>query len=215
MHIEPPHASLQQLHELGLITAQELDDANAERDVAAYERLHPSEDDIDMPELAQDAGLVDTLGWLLLTDLLPKNDLDKRMPTLPPGQQALLADGVRHYNRREIDDLYELDLLNQFQRDTAHAAVPSDRMFYTPWIAMRWLVVNGVLSTQQFEALEVRVRASGSELAREIMEASRLRHGHDTIPYKRPPAWKGALIVLGMILVMSVLYGAVTGFKGA
>lgn len=215
MHIESPHASLQQLHHLGLITAQELEDANAERDVAAYERLHPPEDPVDMPELAQDADLVSTLGWLLLTDLLPKNDLDQRMPTLPPGQQALLTDGVRHYNRREIDDLYELDLLNQFQRDAAHTAVPNDRLFYTPWIAMRWLVVNGVLSSQQFEALEERVRASGSELAREIMEASRLRHGHDRIPYKRPPAWKGALIVLGMILVMSVLYGAVTGFKGA
>ena len=215
MHIEPPHASLQQLHQLGLISTQELEDANAERDVAAYERLHPSEDDIDMPELAQDADLVATLGWLLLTDLLPKNDLDKRMPTLPPRQQALLAEGVRHYNRREIDDLYALDLLNQFQRDTAHAAAPADRMFHAPWIAMRWLVVNGVLSTQEFEALEVRVRANGSELAREIMAAARLRHGHDRIPYKRPPAWKGALIVLGMILVMSLLYGAVTGFKGA
>lgn len=215
MHIEPPHASLQQLHQLGLITAQELEDANAERDVAGYERLHPPEDPVDMPELAQDADLASTLGWLLLTDLLPKNDLDQRMANLPPGQQALLADGVRHYNRREVNDLYELDLLDQFQRDAAHAAVPGDRLFYTPWIAMRSLVVNGVLSTQQFEALEVRVRASGSELAREIMEASRLRHGHDRIPYKRPPAWKGALIVLGMILVMSVLYGAVTGFKGA
>ena len=211
MHTEPPHASLQQLHQLGLISAQELDDANAERDVAAHERLHPSEDDIDMPELAQDAGLVDTLGWLLLTDLLPKNDLDQRMPALPPGQQTLLADGVRHYNRREVDALYELDLLDQFQRDAAHAAVPGDRILYSPWIAMRWLVVNGILSTQQFEALEVRVRAHGSELAREIMAASRLRHGHDRIPYKRPPAWKGALIVLGMIVVMSVLYGFVTG----
>ena len=211
MHTEPPHASLQQLHQLGLISAQELDDANAERDVAAHERLHPSEDDIDMPELAQDAGLVDTLGWLLLTDLLPKNDLDQRMPALPPGQQTLLADGVRHYNRREVDALYELDLLDQFQRDAAHAVVPGDRILYSPWIAMRWLVVNGVLTTQQFEALEVRVRAHGSELAREIMAASRLRHGHDRIPYKRPPAWKGALIVLGMIVVMSVLYGFVTG----
>ena len=211
MHTEPPHASLQQLHQLGLISAQELDDANAERDVAAYERRHPSEDDIDMPELAQDAGLVDTLGWLLLTDLLPKNDLDQRTPALPPGQQTLLADGVRHYNRREVDALYELDLLDQFQRDAAHAAVPGDRILYSPWIAMRWLVVSGILSTQQFEALEVRVRAHGSELAREIMAASRLRHGHDRIPYKRPPAWKGALIVLGMIVVMSVLYGVVTG----
>ena len=211
MHTEPPHPSLEQLHQLGLISAQELEDANAERDVAAWERLHPPEDPVDMPELAQDADLVSTLGWLLLTDLLPKNDLDKRMPTLPPGQQALLADGVRHYNRREIDALHELDLLNQFQRDAAHAAVPGDRILYSPWIAMRWLVVSGILSTQQFEALEVRVRAHGSELAREIMAASRLRHGHDRIPYKRPPAWKGALIVLGMIVVMSVLYGFVTG----
>lgn len=211
MHTEPPHASLQQLHQLGLISAQELDDANSERDVAGYERLHPSEDDIDMPELAQDADLASTLGWLLLTDLLPKNDLDQRMASLPSGQQALLADGVRHYNRREIDDLYELDLLNQFQRDAAHAAAPGDRILYSPWIAMRWLVVNDVLPTAQFEALEERVRTHGSELAREIMAASRLRHGHDRIPYKRPPAWKGALIVLGMIMVMSVLYGAVTG----
>ncbi|MEG1116770.1 MAG: hypothetical protein RSE46_17180, partial [Janthinobacterium sp.] len=58
---------------------------------------------------------------------------------------------------------------------------------------------------------EVRVRAHGSELAREIMAASRLRHGHDRIPYKRPPAWKGALIVLGLILVMSVMYGWLSG----
>ena len=211
MHTEPPHASLHQLHQLGLITAQELDEANSERDVAAHERLHPPEEPLDMPELAQDADLVTTLGWLLLTDLLPKNDLDKRMHTLPPGQQALLADGVRHYNRREVDDLYELDLLNPFQRDAAHAAVPADRMLYTPWIAMRWLVVNNILPTAQFEALAVHVREHGSALAREIMDASRLRHGHDRIPYQRPPAWKGALIVLGMILVMSVLYGVVTG----
>lgn len=210
MHTEPPHPSLHQLHQLGLISAQELDDANAERDVAAYERLHPPEEPVDMPQLAQDADLVNTLGWLLLTDLLPKNDLDQRVAALPSGQQALLADGVRHYNRREVDALFELDLLNPFQRDAAHAAVPGDRILYSPWIAMRWLVVNGVLTTQQFEALEVRVRASGSELAREIMQASRLRHGHDRIPYKRPPAWKGALIVLGMILVMSFIYGAVS-----
>ncbi len=211
MHTEPPHASLHQLHQLGLITAQELDEANSERDVAAHERLHPPEEPVDMPELAQDADLVTTLGWLLLTDLLPKNDFDKRAATLPPRQQALAAEGVRYYNRREVDALYELDLLNQFQRDAAHAAVPADRMLYTPWIAMRWLVVNDILPTAQFEALEAHVREHGSALAREIMEASRLRHGHDRIPYKRPPAWKGALIVLGMILVMSVLYGVVTG----
>ena len=211
MPTEPPHPALNQLHQLGLITAAELEQANAERDVAAQERLHPPEDPIDMPQLAQDADLVTTLGWLLLTDFLPKNDLDKRMATLPPKQQALAAEGVRHYNRREIDDLYELDLLNQFQRDAAHAAAPSERMFYSPWIAMRWLVVNGVLSTAQFEALEVRVRANGSELAREIMEASRLRHGEDRIPYKRPPAWKGALIVLGLILAASVIYGLISG----
>lgn len=215
MHIEPPHASLQQLHQLGLITAQELDEANAERDVAGYERLHPPEDPVDMPELAQDADLVSTLSWLLLTDLLPKNDFDKRVAALPPEQQALAADAVRHYNRREVDELYQHDLLNQFQRDAAHAAVPGDRIFYSPWIVMRWLVVNDVLPTPQFEALEERVRANGSVAAREIMEAARLRHGHDVIPYKRPPAWKGALIVLGMIMVMSVIYGAVTGFKGA
>ena len=212
MHIEPPHASLGQLHQLGLITAQELDEANSERNAAAHERLHPPEDPVDMPELAQDADLASTLGWLLLTDLLPKNDFDKRVARLPPRQQALAAEGVRHYNRREVDALYELDLLNQFQRDAAHAAVPADRMFYSAWIAMRWLVVNGVLPTPQFEALEERVRTHGSELAREIMQAARLRHGHDIIPYKRPPAWKGALIVLGMILVMSVIYGAVTGW---
>ena len=210
MHTEPPHPSLQQLHQLGLISAQELDDANAERDVAGYERLHPPENPVGMPELTQDADLASTLGWLLLTDMLPKNDLDQRVAALPREQQALLADGVRYYNRREVDALYELDLLNQFQRDAAHAAVPGDRILYSPWIALRWIVAQGILTTPQFEALEVRVRAYGSELAREIMQAARLRHGHDRIPYKRPPAWKGALIVLGLILVMSLIYGAVS-----
>ncbi|WFR78939.1 hypothetical protein P9875_25100 [Janthinobacterium rivuli] len=81
-------------------------------------------------------------------------------------------------SEREADALYQLDLLNQVQRDAA---------------------------------LEVRVREHGSELTRDIMEASRLRHGHDHIPYQRPPAWKGALIVLGLILVMSVVYGWFSG----
>lgn len=211
MHTEPRHASLEQLHQLGLITTQELDQANAERDIAAHERLHPPEEDIGMPELAPDAGLAATLGWLLLTDLLPKNELDTRLATLPPRQQALAAEGVRHYNRREIDALHDLDLLNPFQRDAAHAAVPGDRLLVSPWAAMRWLVVHGVMTTPQFEALEVRTRAHGSELAREIMAAARLRHGHDRIPYRRPPPWKGALIVLGLILAMSVIYGVVTG----
>lgn len=210
MHTEPPHPSLTQLHQLGLISAQELDEANAERNVAAYERLHPSEDPVDMPELAQDADLISTLGWLLLTDLLPKNDVEKRVAKLAPEQQALATGGVQYYNRREVDALYELDLLDQFQRDAAHAAVPGERLLVSPWIVMRWIVVQGILTTQQLEALEERVCAHGSELAREIMEASRLRHGHDRIPYKRPPAWKGALIVLGLILVMSFIYGAVS-----
>lgn len=98
-----------------------------------------------MPELAQDADLASTLGWLLLTDLLPRNDFEKRVTRLTPEQQALAAEGMRHYKRSDI------------------------------------------------------------------MEASRLRHGEDCIPYKRPPAWKGALTVLGMILVMSVIYGLITG----
>ena len=91
-----------------------------------------------------------------------------------PHQLALDEANSEH----DVDALYQLDLLNQFQRDAA---------------------------------LEVRVREHGSELMRGIMTASRLRHGRERIPYQRPPAWKGALIVLGLILLMSVVYGVLTG----
>lgn len=213
----------QHLQDLGLMSAQEREDAIAELDIADHELLHPPEEDAGMPLLAPDANLVSTLAWLLLSDMLPKDTFLKRVADLPrqyqgaalQERQQLAAQGVQHYNRREIDELHEVGLLNDFQRDAAHAAVPGDRLLISPWIAMRSLVVNHVLSTQQFEELEVRTRAHGSELAREIMQAARLRHGHDRIPYKRPPAWKGALIVLAMLLVFSLIYGAATGKLGA
>ena len=213
----------QHLQELGLLSAQEREDAIAELDIADHELLHPPEDDAGVPLLAPDADLVSTLAWLLLSDMLPKDTFLKRVTDLPRQHQGaallerqqLAAQGVQHYNRREIDELHEVGLLNSFQRDAAHAAVPGDRLLLSPWIAMRWLVVNHVLSTQQFEELEVRTRAHGSELARDIMQAARLRHGHERIPYKRPPAWQGALIVLAMLLVFSFIYGTVTGKLGA
>ena len=208
-----PHPALASLHALGLLTTAELEEAIAELDIAAHERLHPPEDDIDMPELALDAGLVNTVAWLLYTDLLPKNEFLQRVAALPrqyqgaalQERQQLASAGVQQHNRMAVGTLYEENLLDQFQRDAAYAAVPGDQLIVSPAIAMRWMVAQHLLSAQQLQAVELRTSTHGTELGRMIMDTARLQPYHVHKPYQRPPAWKGALIVLGLIAVISLI----------
>lgn len=193
------HAVLAGLLQLGLLTAAERDDAIAELDIAAFERAHPSDDDIDVPQLAVDANAVDTLAWLLLTDLLPEDDFLRRVRDLPRQhggaalleRQQLAAAALQQVNCQAVDALYQEDLIDQWQRDAAHAIVPQDRMLASPIAALRFMLGQGTLSARQFDAL--RTRRHGSELARLIVEGAARQ---ERPAYARPGTWIAAALML-------------------
>lgn len=196
------HHSLTSLHELGLINAEELEEAIAELDIAAFERRHRPEELVDMPVLADDADQATALAWLLEADLLAPEPLFERLRQRP-ACKPLVVQALQQVYRQAIELLYQEDLLNQWQRDSAYEYPPSDTLVATPVAAMRWLLQHRVLSPQQLQALQARSRTHGSELARIIVQAA---GKPERAAYRRPPAWQGALAVLGMLLVFSCLY---------
>ncbi|MGK5038832.1 hypothetical protein ACQ4WQ_00670 [Janthinobacterium sp. GB1R12] len=198
------HPSLAELRQLGLITPQELGEAMDELDILAQ----PDEDDVDMPRLAEGAGLADTLAWLLRTDLLPQDDFLRRVRDLPRQhdgaalleRQQLAADALTLVNRQAIDILYDEDLLDQWQRDAAHASLPADRLLASPVAALRDMLRQGTLTAQQFEALRLRTRQRGSELAGLIVDAA-ARQARPA--YARPGTWMMAALLL-LVLAFAV-----------
>lgn len=193
------HPALAQVRQLGLISENELDDAIAELEILALDE----EDDVDMPRLAADATAADALAWLLHTDLLPQDDFLRRVQDLPRrhGSQALFerqqlaADALKLVNRRAIDTLYDEDLISPWQRDTAYASLPVDRLLASPIAALREMLRQGTLTAQQFELL--RTRQHGSELGRIIVDGTARQIRRDRPACARPGTWvMAALLVL-------------------
>lgn len=193
------HPALAQVRQLGLISENELDDAIAELEILALDE----EDDVDMPRLAADATAADALAWLLHTDLLPQDDFLRRVQDLPrrhgsPAlfeRQQLAADALKLVNRRAIDTLYDEDLISPWQRDTAYASLPVDRLLASPIAALREMLRQGTLTAQQFELL--RTRQHGSELGRIIVDGTARQIRRDRPACARPGTWvMAALLVL-------------------
>lgn len=193
------HPALAQVRQLGLISENELDDAIAELEILDLDE----EDDVDMPRLAADATAADALAWLLHTDLLPQDDFLRRVQDLPrrhgsPGlfeRQQLAADALKLVNRRAIDTLYDEDLISPWQRDTAYASLPVDRLLASPIAALREMLRQGTLTEQQFELL--RTRQHGSELGRIIVDGTARQIRRDRPACTRPGTWVlAALLVL-------------------
>ncbi|WP_215406363.1 hypothetical protein [Janthinobacterium sp. JC611] len=201
------HPALAELRQLGLITAQERDEAMDELDILAL----PDEDDIDMPQLAAGAGLAQTLAWLLRTDLLPQDAFLPRVRDLPRQhggaalleRQQLAAAALKLVNGQAIDTLYDEDLIDQWQRDAAHASLPSDRLLASPIAALCDMLRQGTLSAPQFEALRLRANRRGAELARIIVDGA-ARQAHQERPaHARPGTW-----AMATLLVLAAAFAA-------
>ncbi|MGK5057206.1 hypothetical protein ACQ4WY_09695 [Janthinobacterium sp. LB2P49] len=192
------HPALAQVRQLRLITENELDDAIGELEILAL----GEEDDVDMPRLAADASAADALAWLLLTDLLPQDDFLRRVQDLPrlhggPAlleRQQLAADALKLVNRQAIDTLYDEDLINQWQRDAAHASLPENRLLASPIASLREMLRQGTLTAQQFELL--RTRQHGSELGRIIVDGAARQARRERPAYARPGTWVVAALLL-------------------
>ncbi|KAB0326661.1 hypothetical protein LSO07_24785 [Janthinobacterium sp. PLB04] len=205
------HPALAQVRQLGLITNDELDDAIAELEIIELQRKHNEEEDIDVPKLAAGAGLVDTLAWLLLTDLLPQDAFFQRVSDLPRQhggaalleRQQLATEALKLVNGQAIDTLYDEDLIDQWQRDAAHASLSADRLLASPVAALRAMLRQGTLSAPQFEALRLRTRQRGSELGRIIVEGVAQQARRKRPAYARPGTWVMAVLLLVAVLAVA------------
>ena len=208
------HPALAQVRQLRLITDNELDDAIAELEILALDE----EDDVDMPRLAADASAADALAWLLRTDLLPQDDFLRRVQDLPRRhggtalleRQQLAAAALQQVNRHAVDTLYEENLIDQWQRDAAHASLPTDRLLPSPIAALRDMLRQDTLTQPQFEAL--RTRQHGSELARIIVDGTVRQARRDRPAYARPGTWVLAAL---LVLALALAGGAIVGGQAA
>lgn len=203
------HPALAALRQLGLITATELDEAMDELEILALDEA----DDVDMPRLAAGADAATALAWLLRTDLLPQDAFLPRVRELArqhggaalQERQQLAAAALKLVNRLAVDTLYEEDLINQWQRDAAHASLPADRMLASPIAALRDMLAQGALTPPQFEAL--RARRHGSALARIIVDGAARQIRRERPFHARPATWLLAALLLALALAGRAIVG--------
>lgn len=210
--------TLEQLLQLELIREDERDDALDELESIALQRADNARDGIKVHELAAKPSLADTLAWVLGCGLVPAEIFPDRVADLASRHEGdalqqrrqLAASALLQANRRAVDMLYDEDLLDQWQRDAAHDALPTDRLIATPVAALRFIVKHGTLSAQQWTALQLRTRRHGTEFGRVIVEGASRRASLDRPPYARPETW---LVALLLVLLLAAFAGRSLFFK--
>lgn len=196
MSSDPRLLPLAELLRLGLITLDEHDDALAELEIVEIQRAHNAEEGIDVPELAFDADLQQTLAWLLSEELV---DMQRFLAMLQAqdGRQQLASAALQQANRQPFATLYDENLINQWQRDAAIDRLPPDLLIASPVAALRLMLAQGSLSPQDYQALKVRTRAHGSARARMIVDAAgQPQHGWRGW---RPSTWMMVVIMLVLL----------------
>lgn len=198
MTTDPRLLPLAELLRLGLLTLDEHDDALAELEIVEIQRAHNAAEGINVPELAMDADALQALAWMLGEELVDMPRFLAMLQALPPQDERrqLAASALQQANHQPFDTLYDENLINQWQRDAAIDRLPPDRLIASPVAALRLLLAQGGMSAQDYQALKVRTRTHGSELARMIVDAAgkpQQQHGW------RPSTWMILVIVLAFL----------------
>lgn len=198
---DPRLKPLAELQRLGLVTRDEFDDTLAELEIIEIQRAHNAAEGIAVPELAFDADLPQTLAWLLGEELVDTQRVFAMLKTLPPQDERrqLAATALQQANRQPFATLYDENLINQWQRDTAIDRLPPDRLIASPVAALRLMLAQGSMSAQDYQALKTRTRAQGSDLARMIVDAAGKRQPQHGWRAWRPSTWMSVVIVLALL----------------
>lgn len=205
MSTDPRLKPLDELRQLDLITSDEYDDTLAELDIIELQRAHNAEEDIDVPELAMNADQVKTLAWMLSAELVPADRFFRMLRKLPAGDQRrqLASAALQQVNRQGGDALYDLNLINQFQRDAFHDSLPADHLACTPVAALRHMLKQGTLSPLQYKELQARTCANGSQLARVIVDAAGKPPRQIGRPRPRPSTIMAAVLLLAFLTMLT------------
>lgn len=198
MTTDPRLLPLAELLRLGLLTLDEHDDALGELEIVEIQRAHNAAEGINVPELAFDADLQQTLAWLLSEELVNMPRFFAMLQALPPQDERrqLAAASLMQANRQPFDTLYDENLINQWQRDAAIDRLPPDLLIASPVAALRLMLAQGGMSAQDYQALKTRTRAHGSDLARIIVDAAGKRQPQHGWRGWRPSTWMIVVIVL-------------------
>ncbi|MDC8759530.1 hypothetical protein [Janthinobacterium fluminis] len=141
--------------------------SEAQRDMAL---AHPQ-----YGEIADDADLVRNLLWLLFRGVVSEEQLEekaaerllaRRMGEAFEERKAVLEQTLKSLhvlrgsmNRDVLETLHVEGLLDEADRDKALPEVPTGEAFTSPAAALAWMVMTELLEREQFDALQVRVRA--------------------------------------------------------
>lgn len=205
MSTDPRLKPLGELRQLELITSDEYDDTLGELQIIDLQRAHNAAEDIDVPELAMNADQVRTLAWLLGAELVPGDRFFRMLRKLPAGDQRteLASAALQQVNREAVDALYDMNLINPWQRDAAHDSLPADQLAATPVAALRHMLKQGTLSPLQYKELQARTRANGAPLARMIVDAAGKPPAQYGRPRPRPSTIMAAVLLLAILMMLT------------
>ncbi|CDG81637.1 hypothetical protein [Janthinobacterium agaricidamnosum] len=198
MTADPRITSINTIHELGLISVEERDDALDELEQHQIDLDDPQLAGLELDLLQANPSLIDTLAWLLTTQVLPADRLRQTLQTLPAHhagdalsrRRDLIEQTLRHVHQAALKILYDEDLIDPWLRDAAGDSLPAGQLVASPVDALLLIVNQGKLTAKQFNALLARTRSGGSGLAVIIVHATAKR-----LAKQRP--WLARLVTPG------------------
>lgn len=163
-----PHASVEALHVLKLLTRRQREQALA----------HP-----DLPQLATGTPIPDTLLWLYRRQIVTAEDVTSLSLSVARNYSgdelalrlSILQQMVEVLNRESLDALRDETLITPQLYQQALEHLPGDVLLPTPGEALNWMLHVGLLPRAEFKSMAQRIEAGGSEDAKRVVKHAQAR----------------------------------------
>ena len=163
-----PHASVEALHVLKLLTRRQREQALA----------HP-----DLPQLAIGTPIPDTLLWLYRRQIVTAEDVTSLSLSVARNYSgdelalrlSILQQMVEVLNRESLDALHDDTIITPQLYQQALEHLPGDVLLPTPGEALNWMLHVGLLPRAEFKSMAQRVEAGGSDDAKRVIQHTQAR----------------------------------------
>jgi len=163
-----PHASVEALHVLKLLTRRQREQALA----------HP-----DLPQLATGTPIPDTLLWLYRRQIVTAEDVTSLSLSVARNYSgdelalrlSILQQMVEVLNRESLDALHDDTIITPQLYQQALEHLPGDVLLPTPGEALNWMLHVGLLPRAEFKSMAQRVEAGGSDDAKRVIQHTQAR----------------------------------------
>ncbi len=163
-----PHASVEALHVLKLLTRRQREQALA----------HP-----DLPQLAIGTPIPDTLLWLYRRQIVTAEDVTSLSLSVARNYSgdelalrlSILQQMVEVLNRESLDALHDDTIITPQLYQQALEHLPGDVLLPTPGEALNWMLHVGLLPRAEFKSMAQRIEVGGSEDAKRVVKHAQAR----------------------------------------